>query len=181
VVGSSRNYVVRITPVEQWVGIHESTSAADGDGSAKARAARVSTSRGFSPLCLSPPDKVVQAEQSKRSTRGPKYAPLLHTNVQNRDISYCQMKEKAPGVGERVRPRGLGPRERFLDSCEARVGTLVRLLDGRKRNGRGSVGRLERIYGHPDYLAVDVRFEDGSAELCWHHELAREADAPLSP
>jgi hypothetical protein len=68
-----------------------------------------------------------------------------------------------------------------LDSREARVGTLVRLVDGRRRNGRGSVGRIERTYGHPDYLAVDVRFEDGGAELCWHHELAREADAPPSP
>jgi hypothetical protein len=68
-----------------------------------------------------------------------------------------------------------------LKSREARVGTPVRLLGGRKRNGRGSVGRIERTYGHPDYLAVDVRFEDGVAELCWHHELAREADAPPSP
>jgi len=68
-----------------------------------------------------------------------------------------------------------------LDSREAHVGTLVRLLDGRKRNGRGSLGRIERTYGHPDHLAMDVRFEDGGAELCWHHELAREADAPPLP
>jgi hypothetical protein len=64
-----------------------------------------------------------------------------------------------------------------MDSREARVGTPVRLVDGRKRNGRGSVGTIERTYGHPDFLAVDVRFGDGDAELCWHHELAREGDA----
>jgi hypothetical protein len=68
-----------------------------------------------------------------------------------------------------------------LDSREARVGTQVRLIDGNRRNGKGSVGRIERTYGHPDQLAVDVRFEDGGAELCWHHELAREGDAPPLP
>jgi hypothetical protein len=68
-----------------------------------------------------------------------------------------------------------------LDSREALVGTQVRLLDGEGRNGRGSVGIIERTYGHPDQLAMDVRFEDGGAELCWHHELAREGDAPPSP
>lgn len=58
-------------------------------------------------------------------------------------------------------------------SREARVGTLVRLLDGARRSGEASIGVVERTYGHPDYLAVDVRFEDGSRELCWHHELAK--------
>jgi hypothetical protein len=69
-----------------------------------------------------------------------------------------------------------------LDSREARVGAQVRLVDDRRRNGRGSVGRIERTYGHPDYLAVDVRFEDGGAELFWHHELAKveEGAQPLS-
>ena len=61
----------------------------------------------------------------------------------------------------------------FLESHEARVGTLVRLLDGGKRKGKGNVGTIEQTYGHPDYLAMDVRFEDGNAELCWHHELAK--------
>ncbi len=65
-----------------------------------------------------------------------------------------------------------------MESREARVGTQVRLLDGAKRDGKGRVGTIERTYGHPDYLAVDVRFGDGGAELCWHHELALEADAP---
>jgi len=60
-----------------------------------------------------------------------------------------------------------------LESREAHVGTLVRLIDGGKRNGKVNVGTIERTYGHPDYLATNVRFEDGNAELCWHHELAR--------
>ncbi len=60
-----------------------------------------------------------------------------------------------------------------MESREARVGTLVRLLDGEKRDGKGCVGTVERTYGHPDYLAMEVRFEDGGVELCWHHELAR--------
>ena len=61
----------------------------------------------------------------------------------------------------------------FLNSHEARVGTLVRVLDGVKRTGKGRIGTIERTYGHPDYLAMDVRFEDGSVELYWYHELRR--------
>ena len=49
----------------------------------------------------------------------------------------------------------------------------MRLIDGGKRSGKGNVGTIEQTYGHPDYLAMDVRFEDGNAELCWHHELAK--------
>lgn len=60
-----------------------------------------------------------------------------------------------------------------MESREARVGMRVRLLDGARRGARGRVGTIERTYGHPDYLAADVRFEDGDAELCWHHELAK--------
>ncbi len=59
-----------------------------------------------------------------------------------------------------------------MESREARTGTLVRLLDGGKRGGKGCVGTVERTYGHPDHLAMEVRFEDGGTELCWHHELA---------
>ena len=61
----------------------------------------------------------------------------------------------------------------FLHSHEARIGTLVRVLDGVKRTGKGRIGTIERIYGHPDDLAMDVRFEDGSVELYWFHELRR--------
>jgi hypothetical protein len=60
----------------------------------------------------------------------------------------------------------------FLNSNEARVGTLVRVLDGAKRTGKGRIGTIERTYGHPDFLAMDVRFEDGSVALYWYEELA---------
>ena len=61
----------------------------------------------------------------------------------------------------------------FMDSHEARVGTLVGLLDGVKRAGKGRVGTIVRIYGDPDDLAMDVRFEDGSVALYWYDELRR--------
>jgi hypothetical protein len=73
-----------------------------------------------------------------------------------------------------VWPKAVNDKEAtFLNSHEARVGTLVRVLDGVKRIGRGRVGTIERMYGHPDYLAMDVRFEDGSVALYWYHELGR--------
>ena len=67
----------------------------------------------------------------------------------------------------------------MLESHEARIGTPVGVLDGSKRTGKGCVGTIERTYGHPNYLAVDVRFEDGSVELYWYHEL-RTMEQPLS-
>ena len=60
-----------------------------------------------------------------------------------------------------------------MNSHDARVGTLVRLLDGVKRTGKGRVGTIVRIYGDPDDLAMDVRFEDGSVALYWYDELRR--------
>jgi hypothetical protein len=59
-----------------------------------------------------------------------------------------------------------------LNSHEVRVGTLVGLLDGIERTGKGRIGTIERIYGDPDDLAMDVRFEDGSVALYWYEELA---------
>ena len=68
----------------------------------------------------------------------------------------------------------------FLESHEARIGTSVGVLDGSKRTGKGRVGTIERTYGHPNYLAVEVRFEDGSVELYWYHELRTMEQQPLS-
>ena len=65
-----------------------------------------------------------------------------------------------------------------MESREARTGTVVRLLDGGRRGGKGCVGVVERTYGHPDYLAMEVRFEDGSVELYWHHELGKAEGSP---
>jgi hypothetical protein len=71
-------------------------------------------------------------------------------------------------------PRAVNDKEaNLLNSHEARVGTLVRVLDGAKRTGKGRIGIIERTYGHPDYLAMDVRFEDRSVELYWYYELRR--------
>ena len=81
---------------------------------------------------------------------------------------------------------GLAPRPQawmgviLLESREARIGEPVRLLDGARRGGKGRVGIVERTYGHPDYLAMEVRFEDGSAELYWHYELGRTDGSPLA-
>ncbi len=69
-----------------------------------------------------------------------------------------------------------------MESREAHTGTAVRLLDGARRGGKGCVGLVERTYGHPEHLALEVRFEDGGTELCWHHELAKvEEGATPSP
>ena len=66
-----------------------------------------------------------------------------------------------------------------MESREARIGTSVGVLDGAKRAGKGSVGIIEWTYGHPDYLALDVLFEDGSVELYWYHELQTMKHQPL--
>jgi hypothetical protein len=83
-------------------------------------------------------------------------------------------KGKALRAGVGVWPRAQNDKEaNFMDSREARVGTLVGLLDGVKRTGKGRVGTIVRIYGDPDDLAVEVRFEDESVELYWYDELRR--------
>jgi hypothetical protein len=66
-----------------------------------------------------------------------------------------------------------------LESYEARIGTSVGVLDGAKRTGMERVGTIERTYGHPDHLAIDVRFEDGSVGLYWYHELRTIEGQPL--
>ena len=65
-----------------------------------------------------------------------------------------------------------------MESNEVRTGTSVQVLDGGRRTGKGRVGTVETTYGPPDYLAMDVRFEDGSVELFWHHELERAEESP---
>ena len=67
-----------------------------------------------------------------------------------------------------------------MESREARIGTSVGVLelDGAKRPGQGRVGTIEKTYGHPEHLAMDVRFKDGSVELYWHHELLLMEGSP---
>ena len=66
-----------------------------------------------------------------------------------------------------------------MESNEARIGTSVGALDGAKRTGMERVGTIEWTYGHPDHLAMDVRFEDGSVGLYWYHELRTIEGQPL--
>ena len=66
-----------------------------------------------------------------------------------------------------------------MESREARIGTSVGVLDAGRRPGKGRLGTIVGTYGHPDYLAVDVRFEDGNVELYWFHELRRVGGQPL--
>ena len=63
-----------------------------------------------------------------------------------------------------------------MDSQKARIGTSVGVLDGARGAGKGRLGTIVQTYGHPDHLAVDVRFEDGSAELYWYYELRTIGD-----
>ena len=51
--------------------------------------------------------------------------------------------------------------------------------DAGGRPGKGRLGTIVRTYGHPDYLAMDVRFEDGSVEVYWFHELRKVVGQPL--
>jgi hypothetical protein len=36
---------------------------------------------------------------------------------------------------------------------------------------RGLTGRIIERWGHPEYLALDVRMKDGSSSLFWYYEL----------
>jgi hypothetical protein len=53
----------------------------------------------------------------------------------------------------------------------ARTGTRVRVLECRQPEFRGMVGEIVKRYGTDEYLALDVRLEDGRSKLFWHHEL----------
>ena len=67
-----------------------------------------------------------------------------------------------------------------LESHEAQIGTSVGVLDGARRPGKGHVGTIVQTYGNPDYLAVDVRSDDGSVELYWHYQLRKMEQQPLA-
>ena len=67
----------------------------------------------------------------------------------------------------------------FLESREALIGARVRVLEtDRKPELRGMLGTIEHRFGHPDYVALDVRLDDGQLELFWAHglESAEEAE-----
>ena len=59
-----------------------------------------------------------------------------------------------------------------MRSEQARIGTRVRVREaGQRSEWRGLTGRIRAKWGAPEYLALDVRLEDGSSQLFWHHEL----------
>jgi hypothetical protein len=60
----------------------------------------------------------------------------------------------------------------FLQSHEALIGARVRVLEtDRRPELRGMLGTIEHRFGHPEYLALDVRLDDGQLELFWAHGL----------
>ncbi len=55
---------------------------------------------------------------------------------------------------------------------QARIGARVRVgKSGLRPEWRGLTGTISARWGHPEYLALDVRMEDGRSQLFWHHEL----------
>jgi hypothetical protein len=65
-----------------------------------------------------------------------------------------------------------------MEGYEARPGTAVQVKEGYRRPElEGMGGIIEHCWGSPDYLAVDVRLEDGRSELFWFHQLDTAAPA----
>ncbi len=59
-----------------------------------------------------------------------------------------------------------------MRSEQARIGARVRVGEsGLRPEWWGLRGRIIRRWGHSEYLALDVRLEDGRSRLFWHHEL----------
>ena len=62
-------------------------------------------------------------------------------------------------------------------SEEARIGKRVRIrADHRSMALRGLVGTIEKRWGDPTYIALDVLLDDGTQQLFWHHELEEMAE-----
>lgn len=55
---------------------------------------------------------------------------------------------------------------------EAQIGKRVRVrADHRSPSLRGLAGTIEKRWGDPNYVALDVLLDEGRSELFWHHEL----------
>ena len=62
-------------------------------------------------------------------------------------------------------------------SEEARIGKRVRIRqDHRSVPLRGLVGTIEKRWGNPDYVALDVMLDDGDSQLFWYNELEEIAE-----
>ena len=65
-------------------------------------------------------------------------------------------------------------REHLLRSHEARTGITVRVKQQHWKSKFGGMrGTVETCFGHPDFVALDVRLDDGRVELFWHHQLEK--------
>ena len=61
-----------------------------------------------------------------------------------------------------------------MQSHEALIGMRVKVLEtDRIPELRGMFGTIEHCFGHPEYMALDVRLDDGQSELFWAHGLER--------
>jgi hypothetical protein len=61
-----------------------------------------------------------------------------------------------------------------LQPQEALIGTRVKVLEtDRRADLRGKIGVIERRFGHPEHVALDVRLDDGRLELFWAYWLER--------
>ena len=68
--------------------------------------------------------------------------------------------------------KGQGKDTQDMRSEQAKIGASVRVSDsGLHSELRGLTGTVSGMWGHPEYLALDVRMEDGHSELFWHYEL----------
>jgi hypothetical protein len=64
-----------------------------------------------------------------------------------------------------------------MRSEDARIGAKVRVgYSGLHSEWRGLTGTVSEKWGNPEYLALDVRLEDGRTLLFWHHELEEIAE-----
>ena len=64
-----------------------------------------------------------------------------------------------------------------MRSEEAQIGARVRVGNsGLHSELWGLTGTVSGLWGHPEYLALDVLMEDGRTQLFWHHELEEIAE-----
>jgi hypothetical protein len=70
----------------------------------------------------------------------------------------------------------------LLRPHEALIGMRFKVLvTDRRAELRGMFGTIEHRFGHPEYLALDVRLDDGRLEQFWTHgskQPLRELKAP---
>ncbi len=65
-----------------------------------------------------------------------------------------------------------------MQGHEAVIGARIKVLGSDRRPElRGMLGTIEHRFGHGDYLALDVRLDDGHMELFWASGLEKASDA----